>query len=137
MDTTSINNNTAVVDKKGASIGSSHVGSVQKERVPISPKVVSEISEIIKASEETPSVPTEVKEAGIEEVSDRLTLTDEHKALGIQHAGESTPVSTQPSGVVSLEEVRQELEMNPTSSGRWLGELRRKVFKFFGLWKEK
>lgn len=119
---------------------SSSVGLVQKEQeVPISSSVQSEISEIIKASEEGPHVSKEVREVGVKKVSDRFPLTKEHTGVGIQHAGESTPVQTQPSGLVKIPEIREvkvDLQISPIYSARWLAEVKRRVLKMFGLWKE-
>lgn len=109
------------------------VGSVQKELAPIGSKVKSEISKIIEASERAPAIPTE----GVEQVSDKLILTDEHK---VEHAGESISVPNQPQGAVGLlkrDEVKAGLQVSPVYSGRWLAEVRRRVLKMFGLWKKK
>ncbi|MEK7534554.1 MAG: hypothetical protein AAB600_04420 [Patescibacteria group bacterium] len=138
MDNT---NNKTVVDDNKATFASptGPVGLAQKELAPISSKVKSEISEIIEASEKAPSVPTEAREAGVETVIDEMSLTPEHKAVGIQHAKESMPVPNQPSGSASLlkiDEVKEGLRISPIYSGRWLAELGKKVLNRLGLWKE-
>lgn len=112
---------------------SSPVGLSQKEQAPISAKVESEVSEIIEESAKEPSVPTEVREAGVEIVSDDLTLTDEHKAIGMEHAGESTPVSTQPSGLTKIMSEEEALKTIKTTSNadskHWLAVLIEKIYK--------
>lgn len=136
------NANKAAVDNQVTSVGANNpVGLAQKEQAPpISPKVKLEISKIIEASGKEPEIPTEVREAGVEQVSDGLPLTDEHKAVGIEHAKESTPFPTQPSGLVNvpaIDEAKRDLKISPVYSVRWLAELRKRVLKMFGLWKEK
>lgn len=67
--------------------------SVAKETEPIigaEPLVVS--------SEVEPELHPEVKAAGVETVSEKLKLTEDHLKTGISHAKESTPVETEPSG---------------------------------------
>lgn len=133
MDNT--NNKTAVVDNQAAPIGTSNPVSLpQKEQTPISAKLTSEVSEIIEASEKEPVVPPEVREAGVEQVPDKLTLTDEHKALGIEHAGESTPAHTQLLGTVKLpmseEEALKTIKTTSnTDSKHWLAVLIEKIYK--------
>jgi len=111
---------------------SSSVGSVQKEQAPISAKVESQISEIIEASEKSPTIPTEVKEAGVEEVSDKLTLTDEHRAIGMEHAKESTPVLNQASvaKIMSEEEALKTIKTTSKSESKhWFAVLIEKIYK--------
>lgn len=129
-----ITNDKTVVTSRQPVTQSSSVGLAQKERVPISPKIASEISEIIRASEKEPSVPKEMREAGVEEVSDRFPLTREHTDFGIQHAGESTPVHTQPLGTVKLpmseEEALKTIKTTSnTDSRHWLAVLIEKIYK--------
>lgn len=132
MDNT--NNNTAVGNKASFVGAPSPVGLSQKEQAPISQDVGP--SEFITSSETEPRLDREVREAGVEQVSDRFPLTEEHKAVGIQHAPESTPFPSQPSGI-KIEEVKKGLQISPAYSARWLAELGRKVLKGLGLWKEK
>lgn len=136
MDNT--NNKTGVGNQAVTSnqpIGqSSAVGLAQKEQAPISSKVASEVSEIIEASEKAPRISAEEREAGVEQVSDKLRLTEEHKAVGIEHAKESTPVATQPLGIVKLpmseEEVLKTIKTTSKSdSKRWLAVLVEKIYK--------
>lgn len=74
------------------------VGLVQKELPPISSKVVSEVSEIIKESEKEPNIDEDVKKAGVEAVFERPNLTEEHAEIGMEHSGESVPVATKTLG---------------------------------------
>jgi len=110
----------------------SPIGLAQKEQAPppISPKVTSEVSAIIEPSEKEPPISTEVREAGIEEVSERLPLTDEHKAIGIEHAGESTPVDTQPKLPMSENEALKIIKTTKNSDSKhWLAVLIEKIYK--------
>ncbi|PIP74557.1 MAG: hypothetical protein CO135_04015 [Candidatus Levybacteria bacterium CG_4_9_14_3_um_filter_35_16] len=72
-------------------------GLPQKEAEPIAQKET-----FVKISEEEPIIHPEVKEAGVEKVSDKLRLEEEHLKAGIEHAKESTPVKTEPSDEVSF-----------------------------------
>ena len=96
--------NQPVQDQKSAPFATpAPVSLPQKEQAPvISDASKDQAAELIKPSEEEPKIPQEVKEAGVEAVSEKPYLTEEHKALGIKHAKEGTPVSTQPSGIVKL-----------------------------------
>lgn len=91
--------------------------------------------EFITASEPTPKILPEVKDAGVEEVKDALPLTEEHKALGIEHAKESTPVVTEPSGIVgsplTKAQAKQIIKMHKkiADSIVWLAMLVLKQFK--------
>lgn len=130
MDNTNTNNKTAVIDKQVPSAGSP-VGSVEKEQAPINPKVE---SQIIKASEEGPIIPKEVRDAGVEQVSDMPPLTDEDKIVGIGYSGESNPVHTQPLGMVKLpmseEEALKTIKTTSnTDSRHWLAVLIGKIYK--------
>ncbi|MCL5970068.1 MAG: hypothetical protein M1450_01005 [Patescibacteria group bacterium] len=80
--------------------------------------------ELIKPSEPEPVIEKEVLETGVRSVNnDRPVLSEEVKSIGLTDAKESTPVSTQPSGLVQLkEELLKEGadKQNPGSSIRWL-----------------
>lgn len=82
---------------------SSPVGIAQKEKPPINSKVVSEVSAVIVESERKP---------GIEPVDEQVPLTKDHKGIKIQPAGESVPVSTQPSGFAQFPMTEQEIQEN-------------------------
>lgn len=76
------------------------------------------------------TTPREVKEAGVEEVSDRLPLTDEHRAVGMEHAGESTPVDTQPKLSMSENEALKIIKTTKNSDSKhWLAVLVEKIYK--------
>lgn len=98
MDDININNKTAVVDKPAPSVGpsSSPIGlGHQKEQEPSSSTDIQPSQSEIKLHEE-------IKEAGVEKISDTPHLTEDAKVVGIEHAGESTPVQTQSLGTVKL-----------------------------------
>ncbi|RJQ38387.1 hypothetical protein C4559_01175 [Candidatus Microgenomates bacterium] len=93
---------------------------------------VVEASEIIKPSEPEPQIYQEAAEAGVEKVSEIPELTVEHLKAGIQHAKETTPVSTSPSGVVEfLKEVeaKEASKKDTSNSIRWLWELLKAAHK--------
>lgn len=129
------NNNTGVREQSVSSsqpVGHSSVGLAHKEQEPESQGVAT--SEFI--TSEAEPLDREVRDAGVEQVSDRLPLTDEHKAVGIQHAPGSIEFPSQPPAI-KIEEIKKGLQISPAYSTRWLAELGRKVLKGLGLWKEK
>lgn len=77
---------------------------VQKEQEPFYSQ------EAISASEHEPNLHPEVQEAGVEKISDKIDLTNEHFKAGIEHAKESAPVATQPRGIVQLPPTYQATE---------------------------
>lgn len=83
--------NIQVQNKVDETTEQNHVtASVAKETEPITgaePLVVS--------SEMEPELHPEVKAAGVETVSEKLKLTEEHLKTGLSHAKESTPVSVE------------------------------------------
>ena len=97
------------------------IGSIHKEQGPIETR----LPEIIRPSESSPKVSQELKDIGIQARSDDINLTDEHKKIGITHAGESVPVSTSPSSLVNLPMTAQQTKKKikktkPTDSLRGL-----------------
>lgn len=108
---------------------------LQKEREVIGlAKAKNSLSEVIQASEIAPELSQEEKEAGVEAVSHGQNLTTEHKEAGIYHAKESTPVSTSPSGMVSLPMTKQKAQSvlktyKITDSIKWLAALILKLLK--------
>ncbi|HSX40519.1 MAG TPA: hypothetical protein VLF68_02805 [Candidatus Saccharimonadales bacterium] len=59
-------------------------------------------SDLITPSEVEPQLHPEVQEAGVETVSDKPQLTDEHAKIGIKVSADATPVATSPTGMVQL-----------------------------------
>ena len=109
------------------------IGLPQKEQAPIVEKGAV-APEVITPSEPEPKIDQEVKEAGVEKVSDKLTLTDEHKALGIEHAKESTPVATKTLDTIKLpmseeETLRTIKTTSKSDSKHWLAVLIEKIYK--------
>lgn len=87
------------------------VGSVQKEAGPISS--VEEASYVEPAgAERMLEISSELSEQGVEKSANQETpqLTEEHKRIGIQHAKESTPVITTPTGSVQVSMPQKEAE---------------------------
>lgn len=56
----------------------------------------------LQPSEQEPILHKEVAEVGVEVVSEKPQINTEHHKAGIHHAKESTPVATEPSGMVQL-----------------------------------
>ncbi len=80
----------------------SPVSPVQKEQEALIRQVGVVDTEWIKPSEKKPEIHPEIAEAGIKEVSELPELKEDHKKAGIELAKESTPVSTEPLGIVEL-----------------------------------
>ncbi|MCL5970181.1 MAG: hypothetical protein M1450_01610 [Patescibacteria group bacterium] len=73
-------------------------GSVNKEAGPVA---MSNISEVVRPSETEPVIEDkEVKEAGVETVTDVPKLTHEHIEAGINVSPQIAPVVTSPTGLV-------------------------------------
>ena len=74
----------------------SFAGSFNKEVAPIIREAIA------KPSETEPKLHSEVKEAGVETVSEKLEIKKEHTQAGIEHAKESVPVKTEPSPSITV-----------------------------------
>lgn len=80
----------------------------QKDQLNLNPQPVSaphkEAEPLI-----SPSIPAEVvtdaevKEAGVQEVSEVPQLTEQHFASGVRHAGPTVPVQTEAQGIVRIQ----------------------------------
>ncbi len=88
------------------------------------------VSEYVRPSEVTPQIPPEVAEAGVEVApnKEQPQLTQEHQAVGIQHAKEATPLTipTQPTvqlPYTPLEAKEIEKKTSITESKHWLAAL--------------
>ncbi len=105
------------------------VSSGLKEAEPVvHPEPVPVQTEVLTPSEQEPTLHEEVKEAGVEKVSQHPELTPEDKKAGLEASKEATPVVTQPSGAVKLPMTAQEAEnavkhYSITDSAKWLGKL--------------
>lgn len=73
----------------------------QPEQIAVSKPETSETFQI-RSSEVAPRLHPEVAEAGVEAVSEKPEITQEHKDLGIEPAKETVPVKTQPSDSVVI-----------------------------------
>lgn len=71
------------------------VGTFNKETSPIS-------ESLIRPTEAHPRIHSEVREVGVETVSEKPEIKEEHKKAGIEHAKEETPVKTEPSASVVI-----------------------------------
>ncbi|MBU2632806.1 hypothetical protein KKG52_03755 [Patescibacteria group bacterium] len=71
-------------------------GSLAKEAEPIS------TGPLLTSSEQDPNIEQEVKEAGVEKVSEKLQLTKEHEQIGVKHASSTTPVNLEPQKTIGL-----------------------------------
>lgn len=80
------------------------VGSAHKE-VGVAP-----VSDYVRASEAAVIKDREVSDAGIVEVEKEIKLEEVHEKMGVRLSGESTPVKTQPSGLVQLPMDEKEAE---------------------------
>ena len=106
----------------------------QKEIAPILSKDKTE--ELITRSEEEPKILQEVRDAGVEAVSDKPHLTKEDKLVGLDHAKESTPVKTSPSGNIKLPMTEKEAlniikTTRKSDSRHWFAVLIEKIYKQF------
>ncbi|MDP2637646.1 MAG: hypothetical protein Q8P26_01130 [Candidatus Levybacteria bacterium] len=117
---------------------SSPVSAPNKEIGPVSVNS-SRVNEVSPAGPEVShEVSQELKDIGVEEKKDRPNLTDDHKQMGINHAGASVPVATVPTRDVKLpmseEEVAGKLKSGENDdSGKWLAGLINKVIAVMGL----
>lgn len=108
-------------------------GSVNKEVGPIG----SPVSEFVKPSEVEPQIDKDIAELGVEAKKEEPNITDEHKGI-IEQAKQYTPVSSSPTGKVTLpmteEEIADKLKTGQDDdSGKWLADLIQKISKWFGI----
>lgn len=114
-------------DQTKAGLGqqqSAILGSVQKEQGPA--VLISE--QPLTASEQSPDLHPEVKEAGVETVSQQPKLMEEAQKAGLTWAKESVPVATDPSGIVQFEYLKSS-SGGYQNSALWLYKLAEKVKK--------
>lgn len=74
----------------------SSVGTANKE-VGVAP-----VGDYVRASEAAVIKDREVSDAGVVEVEKEIKLEEAHEKMGVRLSAESTPVKTQPSGMVQL-----------------------------------
>ncbi len=80
-----------------------------------------------------PSVPpevvtdAEVREAGVQEVSEAPRLEKQHFATGVRHVGSTVPISTEPQGIVRIQgtdmdeaEAQKEAKGNVFDARTWI-----------------
>ena len=68
------------------------------------------VSDFITHSEKPPVLDEELKQAGVEVVSQKPELTDEHEKLGVTHSLENNTPSLEPKGTVKLPMTKDEAE---------------------------
>lgn len=100
------------------------LGSVQKEQ---GPSVLVSEQTPLTATEKTPVLHPEVKEAGVEVVSQPVLTAEDQKA-GLSLAKESVPPITEPSGIVQLEYLKN-AGGGSSNSVFWLYKLMEKITK--------
>lgn len=83
-------------------------GSIPATNQPISTTPFHKESEpvktepFLKASEVEPDLENELKQVGVESITEKPALNKEHEQIGVRHAKEATPVHTEPKGLVNL-----------------------------------
>jgi hypothetical protein len=74
------------------------------------------VSEFVKPSEKI-AIDKEVTDAGIVEAEREIKVEEEHERMGIRPSAESTPVKTEPTGMVQLPmtqgEIKKDLKRGP------------------------
>src|ERR1035437_7657576 len=73
-------------------------------------KEVAPVSDYVRASEAAVIKDREVSDAGIVEVEKEIKLEEAHEKMGVRLSAESTPVKTEPSGLVQLPMDEKEAE---------------------------
>jgi hypothetical protein len=68
------------------------------------------VSDYVRASEAAVIKDREVSDAGIVEVEKEIKLEEAHEKMGVRLSAESTPIKTQPSGLVQLPLDKKEAE---------------------------
>jgi hypothetical protein len=80
-------------------------------------KEVAPVGDYVRASEAAVIKDREVSDAGIVEVEKEIKLEEAHEKMGVRLSAESTPVKTEPSGLVQLpmdeEEAQKQLKKGP------------------------
>lgn len=123
------------VDTVSAAPISSPIGGAHKERAP---NIQAPVSEYLRPSEQVPSIPPEVAEAGIEVTpnSEQPQLDDSHKAAGIEHAREAIPVVIPQTTSIYLpyspgQAQKVEKESTIGESRHWLAQLTEYIISKF------
>lgn len=111
------------------------IGGAHKERAP---SIQAPISEYLRPSEQVPSIPPEVAEAGIEVAPniERPQLDDSHRAAGIEHAREVIPVVIPQTTSIYLpyspgQAKKVEKESSIGESRHWLAQLTAYIIRKF------
>lgn len=113
-------------------------GSVNKEMGPVGLSS-SQLTELQPTGAEVShNISQELKDLGVEESKDKPDLTQEHKQIGVDHAGPHVPAPSSFSGKVSLpmseEEISKQLKTGRgDDSGKWLARLIQKIIKAMGI----
>lgn len=112
--------------------------TIQTTVVPVSAGVGKEaerpVSDFVIHSEAQPVLDKEVQEIGVEAVSDKPKLTQEHEQIGIKHSLENNVPNIEPSGNIKFpltneETATIEKDKNVGASAYWLMILIKKIKK--------
>lgn len=116
----------------------SAVGTPHKEHAPVVANENLPAEEFVKPVDQEPTLPEEVKEAGVEAKHEAPKLTNGHKQAGIFHAPEIMTVqqfTPTVKYILTSDEEKSALRRSPLFSIRWLAALHQKVreqLAFFG-----
>jgi hypothetical protein len=110
------------------------VGSLRKESAPLG-QAMPEIKP--SGPEAGHELAQELREIGVKETQQRPDLTNDHREIGMNHAGDSVPAPTSYSNSTNLpmteEEIEQRIKGSPNDSGTWLALISNKIMKALGL----
>ncbi|MBI4100764.1 hypothetical protein HY439_03445 [Candidatus Microgenomates bacterium] len=78
----------------------------------------------LKRTEERPEITSELQEAGVEHLHEEVELSPQDKEAGMIEAAEAVPVTTEPTGLVSLplteDQIKKALHHKIIDSVTWL-----------------
>ena len=102
--------------------------------VTVGKEVERPVSDFVSNSETQPILDREVSEIGVEVVSEKPKLTEEHEEIGVKHSLENNVPKLDPSGSVNLPFTDTQIseiekESNTQSSAFWLALLIKKIKK--------
>lgn len=98
-------------------------GGISKERE------VGAVSDYLQPTESEPEIEQEVKDAGVEKVSENLNLEN---VSDLEHTKNFTPVKTEPGGIVQFQDdnkVMQYSKESAANSAKWWAQLVIKIRK--------
>lgn len=113
------------------------VSAPSKEHAPLVANEALPAEEFVKPVDREPTLPQEVKEAGVEAKHEAPKLTTAHKQAGIFHAPEIMTVqqfTPTVKYILTSDEEKSALRRSPRFSIRWLAALHQKVREQLALW---